>query len=236
MIMKYVTSLATTVLALVLATPAYAGTLSLAPSAPSLRVGQTISVIVSANPGPETQYTVKAMMSFSPNTLEVTGFTYNSAWTPLAQPGYDSVDNTAGTMVKTAGYPGGFTINKPFGTITFRAKAAGTATVSISGASLMLNSTNQNTYTSGGVTTTTLTVGAAPSATPRPSISVRPTAIPSVTAVVSQSPTPSATPNTEVATIGSNFTSSTWFRGLSLAVIAILVGLWLTRQKSPQSF
>ena len=233
--MKYFSSLVVSLVVFALAVPAHAGTLSLSPATTSLSVGQTASFILSANPGAEKNYTVKALLSFPANLIEVTGFTFNSAWTPLSQSGYDAIDNTAGTMVKTGGYPAGFATNVPFGTVTVRAKAAGSATLSVTGASLMLNETNGNTYTSGGVTSATIAIGARTQ--PTPAVSRVPAPRATVSALVSPSPStsvapsPSATPNLEVGTIGSSFVDTTWFKGLIALFVVVLLGLWLSRRR-----
>lgn len=232
--MKYSLSIIVSLMVVALAVPAHAGTLSLSPATTSLSVGQTASFILSANPGAEKNYTVKALLSFPANLLEVTGFTFSGTWIPLSQPGYDAIDNTAGTMVKTGGYPAGFGTNVPFGTVTVRAKAAGSATLSVTGASLMLNETNGNTYTSGGVTSATISIGARTQ--PTPVVSRRPaptvaaaTLAPSPSATVV--PSPSATPNLEVGTIGTSFGDTAWFKGLVVLLVVVLLGLWLSRRR-----
>lgn len=148
-----------TVFAAVLTMPfmATAATISLSPTTVSVTPGQTFTITVSANPtASETLYTVKADISFDPALLEATNFTFASNWMPLSQSGYDAMDNTKGTLTKTGGYPGGITRSTVLGTATFRAKAAGTATLVTTSNSLALNKTSTNALsgTQGSVTVT----------------------------------------------------------------------------------
>src|SRR5205823_1611911 len=70
--------------------------------------------------------------------------TFASGWTALSQPGYDVVNNTTGSLIKTAGHPGGITTGTILGTITFKAKATGSATIKATTDSLLLDKTNKN--------------------------------------------------------------------------------------------
>src|SRR5438128_1404287 len=129
---------------------ALASTLSFPSSSVSVTSGQMINVPIYLNPSGNAVYTVKAVVSFSPDILEVRSFSFSSTWLPLSQPGYDKVDNSSGTLIKTAGYAGGLSSNALFGTVTFYAKRSGTALVSVTNGTQVLNATNQNTFTSGG--------------------------------------------------------------------------------------
>jgi hypothetical protein len=238
--MKYLLTTLVSVLALTVATPAFAGTLTLTPATISPRTGQSFTLTLTANPQTEANYTVKAGVTFSADALEVTGFALNSAWTPLVQPGYDSTDNTAGSLVKTGAYPKGFSTPTTFGTITFRVKKAGSATVAVAGTSMMLNASSANTYT--GASTVTVTVPGivvsfdTPTPTPAPRVVVRATATPSLTPTPTPEPvefgTPSPTPNPELATIGTGFTSTGWFKGIMVVAIGVLLWLWFTRRRT----
>lgn len=140
-----------------------ASTASLAPGSVTVSPGQSVSLTIYANGQGEPSYTVKAAVSFSPELLEVESFSFAPGWLPLSQPGYDSVDNSSGSLVKTAGYGGGFTGQVAFGTITFRAKASGTASVSISGATQILNANNQNSFTGGNSASVSISAASLPS-------------------------------------------------------------------------
>lgn len=111
----------------------------------TVSAGQTFSLPVSVDPYEEGQYTVRLVAQFSPEVLEVADFSFASSWLALSQPGYDLVDNTNGQLVKTAGYPQGFTVAQTFGTITFRAKQAGETTIAVGAQSFILNAENTDT-------------------------------------------------------------------------------------------
>ncbi len=126
---------------------ANAATFSFSPSTGSFAPGETISVTVYANPGVGEEVTVaKFSAEFSANTLEVLSFTQASDWMPLVVPGSDLIDNTAGKLVKTAGFPARLKETKQFGTIIFKAKAEGAAIISIADDSMFLDITNTNKY------------------------------------------------------------------------------------------
>lgn len=242
--MKFLLTSFLAILAFTVATPASAGTLSLTPATVSGRVGQSFTFTVTANPQSEANYTVKASVAFTPDVLEVTGFTLDSGWMGLSQPGYDSIDNANGTLIKSAAYPKGFTTPKTFGTITFRVKKAGSATVSVAGSSLMLNASGTNTYAGSSSVAVTVPGIAVNFDTPTPIPAPKPKTSPAVvvalvTATPSFMPTPSptesimpsATPNLEVATVGTSFVSGPWFKGLVALAIVVLGGLWLSRRR-----
>lgn len=232
------------ILALAVVTPVSAGTLALTPTTVSVRAGQTLTLTLSANPQAEANYTVKASVAFTADVLEVTNFTLNSEWMGLAQPGYDSIDNTGGTLVKSAAYPKGFIAPKTFGTITLRAKKAGSASVAVvPGSSLMLNASGTNTYT--GTSSVTVVVSGivvdlgtpTPTATAKPKSPTpivvaqsSPSVSPSVALTPSEVASPSATPNVEVAAAG-GFVGTPWFKGLVALGVVVLAGLWLSRRR-----
>jgi hypothetical protein len=131
-------------------TVGFASTAYFSPSAISVKPGQVVSVTVIVGPQGQSAYTAKIGVSFPANLLSVSSFTQASGWLPLTQPGYDAVDNSNGTLVKTGGMAGGLSSPQAFGTITFVAKAAGTAIISINGSTQILNSSSQNTFAGGG--------------------------------------------------------------------------------------
>src|SRR3989344_728921 len=112
------------------------------PASGSYNVGDIITLSVSANPAGSTIYTAMLDARFSASTLEVVSFTLNDALLPLKQSGYDALDNTNGILTKTGGYTGGITTSGSFGTVVFRAKAAGTGTVPVAAPSKLLDSNN----------------------------------------------------------------------------------------------
>ncbi len=131
-------------LAVIAPSVAVAATIGLSPTSFAVDKSATFSVEVSANPSPETAYTVRANLSFDPNLLELVSWSFAPKWLVLSQTGYDVEDNAKGILVKTAGYPGGLTSSTVLGTAVFRAKSVGTATVSVDAASLVLDKASKN--------------------------------------------------------------------------------------------
>lgn len=187
----------------------FASTASIAPGSASVSPGQSVSLTIYVNGLGEPSYTVKAAVSFSPELLEVQSFSFAPGWLPLSQPGYDSVDNSSGSLVKTAGYSGGFSGQVPFGTVTFRAKSAGTASVTLSGATQILNANNQNSFTGGSGASINVYAAALPSV-PAPT-QTQPRTNPSNPARNPQSTSPNNTnlSATENSTISQATTSAT---------------------------
>jgi hypothetical protein len=134
-----------TLIGLAFATTAFAATtVSLSPASVSVKEGQTFNMTVSVNPQRDKNYTVKLEIKYPADLIEVKSFSFGSNWMALAQPGYDSIDNINGVLIKTAGYPGGLVSNTSFGTVVFKAKKSGNATIQITGNSLALDAGNQN--------------------------------------------------------------------------------------------
>ncbi len=139
----------TLLIALALPLSTFASSTSFAPATVNITTGQSFSVSIVINPQ-ETDYTAKVALSYPADLLSVTSFSFASGWLPLSQPGYDSIDNASGLMVKTAGFSGGFSGSKVFGTVTFMAKAAGSATIVPTNGTQILDASNANSFTSGG--------------------------------------------------------------------------------------
>lgn len=132
------------VFALLAPMSALAASVSLSPTYVSVNVGDTFSVSVTANPDSAKLYSVRANISFDPSLVQATNFSFASAWISISQPGYDSIDNANGVLIKAGGYPGGFTSATKLGTITFKAIKAGTATISSTNSSLLLDADSKN--------------------------------------------------------------------------------------------
>lgn len=132
------------VFALLAPMSALAASVSLSPTNVSVNTGDTFNVSVTADPASTKLYSVRTNISFDPSLVEVTGFSFASAWMSIAQPGYDSIDNANGVLIKAGGYPGGFTSATKLGTITFRAIKTGTATISSTNSSLLLDADSKN--------------------------------------------------------------------------------------------
>jgi len=154
-------------LSLVLPVMASAATFSFAPSAGTFAPGKIFSVAVFVNPSAGEEITVAKLSSaFSANGLEVVSFTQATGWIPLATPDSDLVDNSAGKLIKTGGFPARVTATKQFGIIVLKAKSAGVATISVKGDSMMLDTANANKFVaSSGASFTIVTPSPTPSVT-----------------------------------------------------------------------
>ena len=128
-----------------LAAPALADTsVSFTPVNVSVHQGQTFTITIGADPQGTKNYTVKTELRYPADLLEVKLFTFTNSWMPIAQPGYDLIDNTNGTLIKTAGYPGGVSSTVTFGTVSFLAKKSGNGTITLNKNSFALDANNQH--------------------------------------------------------------------------------------------
>lgn len=139
---------------------------SFSPTTVRVHEGQTVTVTLAADPAGTKNYTVKASITFPADLVSVSAWNFGSEWLPLKQPGYDSLDNAAGTMVRTAGFPNGFSDKTTFGTATFTVKKTGTGTITFAGEQLALDENNDNTY--GGGNSVTLVVEGRQTVLPEP--------------------------------------------------------------------
>ena len=126
---------------------AEASTLGLSPNNATLKPGDTFTMGVSINPQGDSIYTAKVSLNFSSDVLEVTNWNFSGGWSALSQSGYDQVDNNGGHLIKTAGYPGGLNNAASFGTVTFRVKKEGSASVTVSNNSALYDENNTNSLT-----------------------------------------------------------------------------------------
>lgn len=151
-----------TILGIILAGTALgASSFSLTPSSISVDKGETFSSAVSIIPGSEKIYTVKLVLSYPADKIEITGFNLGSGWMPIAETGYDSGDSypqTSGTLIKTAGWPKGFNTAKTLGTVSFKSKASGSGTVAVTTDSLLLDGQSVNDLTGTATAKISLTV------------------------------------------------------------------------------
>jgi len=138
------------------ATPALAATnVSFSPVNIIANQGETFTLAIGINPQGIKNYTIKMEFHFPADLLEVKSFAFaNSSWMPLAQSGYDLIDNTNGVFIKTAGYPGGISSAANFGTVSFFAKKNGNGEISLNSNSFALDAINQNVLANAAVHTT----------------------------------------------------------------------------------
>ncbi len=129
----------------VLTAPALAATsVSFTPVTVSVRQGQVFTLTIGVNPQEVKNYTAKTELRYPADLLEVKSFTFANGWSPLTQSGYDLTDNANGTLIKTAGYPGGVSSATSFGTVSFLAKKSGNGIISLNSNSFALDANNQN--------------------------------------------------------------------------------------------
>ena len=117
---------------------------TLLPSVDTVSTGQSFDLAIMVDPQGTANYTEKVEIDYPADILQVNSFTLDKSWMALTQPGYDSLDNNAGVLVKTAGYAGGFTSPVTFGAISFTAKKAGSGVVTIGNSSLAFEVNSQS--------------------------------------------------------------------------------------------
>lgn len=113
-----------------------ATTVSLSPAGVNVAQGQNFNVVISINPQGVNNYAEKVELNYPADILQVNSFTLGGTWMALTQPGYDLIDNTGGVLIKSAGYPAGFSSATTFGTVSFYAKKAGNGTIKLGSNSL----------------------------------------------------------------------------------------------------
>ncbi len=215
---------------LVLAIPTLAATtVSLSPASVSVKSGQSFNISVAINPQGTNNYVEKVVLNYPANLLQVNSFTLGSAWMALTQSGYDLIDNTNGVLIKSAGYPAGFSSATIFGTVSFYAKKAGSGTITIGNNSLAFEVNSQSALSGAPVSFTitapaiTAPKPAVPSSAETPVAPVeQPTTEQPIEQPITQAPQPSL-----LAAIGSVLmfgTGSVWLGILvGLIILAIIV-------------
>lgn len=133
-------------LGLLFAPMAFASTVDLSPATVNTEPGKTFAVQVYINPQ-SSIYSSKVELKYPADLLQVNSFVINDSWMALKQSGYDAMDNINGTLLKSGGYPGGFASKTLFGTVTFSAVKAGSATISVGSNTNIPNASNVNTLT-----------------------------------------------------------------------------------------
>lgn len=168
-----------------------ATTASIAPAKVNVATGQQFNVVVSVDPKGMSNFAEQLQVKYPAELLQVTSFNIGSNWMSLTQPGYDSVDNTNGILIKTAGYAGGITSQTPFGTITFTAKKSGSGSIEIGNGSQAFEKSGQTMITGAGASVVIKASVVVPTVTPSTSAKKN-------TAPVSNDLTPVTTINGQV--------------------------------------
>ena len=99
-------------------------------------VGEEFDVEITVNAQSEENFTEKIEINFPAGLVEVKSFYFARKWMTLPSEDYDLIDNENGVLIKTGGYPGGFSRDVLFGTITFKSKTAGTGVIKLGSGSL----------------------------------------------------------------------------------------------------
>jgi len=120
-----------------------ASSVSLYPTSKTMTNRESFTATVSVNPAGEKIYSVKVILNYPANKVEVTGFNFGDGWMSGFSP-EDIIDNVNGVVIKTAGYPGGLADIKNLGTISFKSNESGSGLVSVSNGSMLLNGQNSN--------------------------------------------------------------------------------------------
>lgn len=121
-----------------------ATTVSLSPTSIDIVPEKSFNVSISINPQGVNNYVEKLELNYPADLLRINSFALSSPWMALSQSGYDLIDNTNGILLKSAGYPAGFSSNTSFGTISFSAKKVGRGTISVGKNSLAFEVNSQS--------------------------------------------------------------------------------------------
>jgi len=111
----------------------------------SLVTGQVVTVPVYLNSGSSPAYTVRLVVDYPSDILELTGSNLANGWISLAI-GSENVSSIPESLIKTAGWPGGIQAGQ-FGTLTFKAKQAGTGEIAINSGSVVMDKRGYNKFT-----------------------------------------------------------------------------------------
>lgn len=186
---------------LLIAPVVFAANIVFTPSTVNVTTGNSFTVQVSINPQVKVG-AVEVELKYPADLLEVTGFTLDSHWMAA---GDNSIDNAKGVAVKSGGYPGGITSQTVFGTVSFKAKKAGSATISLGSNSMALNASSANVLTYEAIAQATIKDATKPvnqtqtQQQTAPATTQKKTTPPTSGQAVSQTPT-SETPSSESQT------------------------------------
>lgn len=129
-----------------LAPAASAATLDTAPAKLTVTTGEQVSVVIDVIPQKnERVYTAQVELRYPSDLFTFQTIAYNNEWIPVIRSEYDEATKGDTVIVKTAGYPGGFTDRKVFAVATFVAKRAGTGSITFGENSFVLDASNNNT-------------------------------------------------------------------------------------------
>lgn len=132
--------------------PVFAATsISFSPTAINSAPDKQFTLSITVNPQGAKNYAEKIELNFPADLLKVVSFNQSNGWMALTEAGYDSIDNTKGIVIKSAGYPSGISSPSLFGTVTFQIKKSGAGMIKIGNNSLAFEASNQNPISGNGV-------------------------------------------------------------------------------------
>lgn len=193
-----------------------ATTASFSPATVNVTPGEKFDVVVTVNPQGVNNLVEKLEINYPADTLKATSFAFGNTWMALPGAGYDSIDNTSGVLIKTAGYPKGITSSTVFGTISFTAKKEGSGVIKIGSNSLAFEAKSQTAITGNDASftvTAPAVVPVTPTPTPAPKTTPQVTQPTQPTTQPVENPAPQTTPTSEnnlVASAGTATTTSGW--------------------------
>jgi len=127
--------------------PVFASNFSISDKYISVKKGDVVKIVVTASSQDVDSYTFKSVINFPSDLLVATDWQWSNNWMPVEQDEYNLIDNTSGKVIKTAGYPSGFSGEDEFGVITFVAKKNGNGMISFdNNDSFILDAESENIY------------------------------------------------------------------------------------------
>lgn len=154
--MKKITTIkiATFLGALMFALPALAfasTTASFNPNETSVALGEEFTVTVYIDSHGTKDFAEKLKINYPADLVEVRSFTQAPVWMSLNQPGYDLIDNTNGVLLKSAGYPNGFSTSTKYGAIVFKTLKSGNGKITLNNESKAFQESTQSEITGNSV-------------------------------------------------------------------------------------
>lgn len=211
--------------------------IALVPNTANVIAGQKVELVVYANSNGSRNGTVKVDISYPADLLSVSSFTQSPIWMSNTESGYDLIDNTNGTIIKTAGYPRGFSSIVPFGTITFTAKKVGVATVKITNDSLALDASGKNVFSGNSESIIDITARAVAdvitTSTTTPGLTGQEATVGSALDGIIGTSTDD---NLTASVFGSIMNANLWYviGGLLLLAIILWILFWIKRRKDEE--
>jgi hypothetical protein len=136
----------------------------------AISAGKDYGIDVFADAGSARSYVAKLSLDFPANLLEAKSFDFAEGWVAVGVSPYDAVDNKNGVLIKSAGYPGGFSGKLKLGTVNFHAKRGGYGKITVMPESLAYNESAKNILSDYTSVLTLGGTGAVAAAKPKPAV------------------------------------------------------------------